>query len=342
MSRIQDRPNRESRPSTVYDVARRAGVSHTTVIRLLRGYEGIGPTTRARVEQALRDLDYKPNLSARSLITGRSHRIGALTHQIDQVGPRQIVQGASAAARAAGYVLDIVTLDMDDIDSIRMGMKLFDDSGLAGLVILSSTDEMREALDSTSFRVPVYFSGEQKDPSQDDPEEDQAIEDLVEHLVHLGHHYFFHIGGAPNWPAGRNRHHAYQSIIERREVSSVGSAYGDWSAESGYEIGMAIPSHVTAVVAANDQMAIGAMLALRRRGYDIPGDVSVTGMDDIPEAAFLWPPLTTVRLDSLTWGALAVKRLLSKIEGTGPADEAPERPTMIVRESTGPAPTDRR
>ena len=88
------------RPATIYDVARAAGVSHATVTRLLKGYAGIRPETRDRVADAIRDLGYRPNLNARSLTTGRSHRIAALTHEITQVGPSKILEGANMAARA--------------------------------------------------------------------------------------------------------------------------------------------------------------------------------------------------------------------------------------------------
>ncbi len=107
-----------TRPATIYDVARLAGVSHATVTRMLRGFEGIRPETRERVQQALDTLDYRPNLTARSLITGRSHRVGAVMHEIDQVGPSRTVQGAAQAARRAGYLLDIVTLDATDSHAI--------------------------------------------------------------------------------------------------------------------------------------------------------------------------------------------------------------------------------
>ena len=106
------RESSQSKAATIYDVAQAAGVSHQTVSRFLKGFEGIRPETREKVVRALDELEYRPNLTARSLKSGRSHRIGALTHEISKVGPSRVAEGATAAAREAGYVLDLVSLDV--------------------------------------------------------------------------------------------------------------------------------------------------------------------------------------------------------------------------------------
>lgn len=322
------------RSATIYDVAELAGVSHQTVSRHLQGFPGIRPETRGRVEQAISTLDYRPNLSARSLITGRSHRIGALTHEIDQIGPSRIVQGAAAAARRAGYVLDIVTLDSADEDGIAKSLEMVNQQDLAGVIVLASSDEMTAAFNRTVFRVPVYLSSDED--GMGGPTLSAAIDDVVDHLYRHGHRRFFHLGGPENWLAGQNRLRDYRAALARRGLETVGSSFGDWSAAAGFAAAETLPSDVTAIISANDQMALGALLALDQRGLRVPEDVSVSGLDDIPEAQFYKPPLTTIHLDTVAQGAAALARLLDRIS-PGEFEITAAPPARVVfRASTGP------
>jgi DNA-binding LacI/PurR family transcriptional regulator len=334
--------SRPSRAATIYDVARSAGVSHQTVSRFLQGYEGIRPNTRQKVEQALDELGYRPNLTARSLKSGESQRIGALTHEISQVGPARIVEGASAAAREAGYVLDIVSLDTRKPSAIEESLALITQHNLAGVLALGVTDEMTREFEATAFRVPAYVAVE-TDGLSDDPRAALSrvgIPALIRHLTDLGHRRFVHLAGPREWSASRNRIRAYESAVKTMGAQSVAVLHGDWSAGSGYRAIAdleAIPD-ATAFVAANDQMALGAMLALKEAGLRIPEDVSVVGIDDISEAAYLDPPLTTVRNDFDGQGRAAVHQLLALIENTKASPTFVAPPLLVVRKSSGPAP----
>jgi DNA-binding LacI/PurR family transcriptional regulator len=325
------------RAATIYDVAELAGVSHQTVSRHLKGFAGIRPETRERVERALSALDYRPNLSARSLITGRSHRIGALTYEIDQVGPSRIVQGAAAAARRAGFVLDIVTLDAADEDGIAKSLEVVNQHDLAGVIVLASSDEMTAAFNRTVFRVPVYLSMDEDGLRGNGAGSlSAAIDEIVDHLYQLGHRRFFHLGGPANWVAAQHRHRDYTEALTRRGLESAGCWFGDWSAASGYAAIDMVPSDVTAIVSANDQMALGALLALDRAGRRVPEHVSVSGLDDVPEAAFYNPPLTTIHLDTVAQGGVALGRLLDRISpGEFPIPDSPPA-RVVLRSSTGP------
>ena len=330
-----------TRQATIYDVAEAAGVSHQTVSRFLRGFEGIRPQTKERVVEALERLNYRPNLSARSLTTGQSHRLGALTHEIAQVGPSKILQGASAAAREAGYLLDVVTLDVSDRGSIDEALELVMQHDLAGVLALASTDEMREAFESTDFRVPAYIGAEQDDALGGHPSQltAEGFPSLIGHLASLGHRNFIHIAGPFTYSAARNRARAYEASIAQLGLHSDGILYGDWSARSGYEQLMRLLPQLraTAVVAANDQMALGAMLALSDGGIRVPDDVSVTGIDDIPEAAYFCPPLTTLRVDFAAQGRSAVQELLGQINRTTPVRGPVLASELIPRRSTSKA-----
>lgn len=328
-----------AKAATIYDVAKAAGVSHQTVSRFLKGFEGIRPETREKVVRALDQLGYRPNLTARSLKSGQSHRIGALTHEISHIGPARIVEGASAAAREAGYVLDIVSLDTRNPSAIEESLALITQHDLAGVLALGVTDEMTRAFEATAFRVPAYVAAE-SDGLSDDPRAALSrvgVPALITHLAGLGHRRFVHIAGPIEWSASRNRVRAYESAIEAQGLQSVGILHGDWSAGSGYRAitGLAAPLDATAFVAANDQMALGAMLALKESGLRIPHDVSVVGIDDIPEAAYLDPPLTTVRNDFETQGRAAMHQLLARIEHTEVRPVTVPPPVLIVRQSSG-------
>ena len=328
------------RAATIYDVARQAGVSHQTVSRFLGGFEGIRPETRAKVEKALRELDYRPNFAARSLTMGRSHRIGALTHEIDKIGPHRIIQGAAAAARRAGYVLDIVTLDMADENAIAASLDLIRQQDLAGVLVLASTDEMIDAFRKSRFRVPVHLSidGEGRHEPTSLPLMRPELEMLVDLLWRDGHRRFAHIAGPANSPAARNREFAYEQALARRGVRSLGAVRGDWSAEAGYRAAVDLPRDATAIIVANDQMALGALLALQQAGTAVPADVSVAGIDDIPESAYFSPPLTTVRIDLMAQGAIAVGELLRLFGAEADVPTALPPPQLVVRASTGAAP----
>ncbi|MCP2636118.1 LacI family DNA-binding transcriptional regulator [Microbacterium sp. HD4P20] len=331
-------PSREGRPATIYDVAAAAGVSHQTVSRFLRGFEGIRPETRARVTAALDALGYRPNMTARSLKSGRSHRIGALTHESSQVGPTRIAEAASAAAREAGYILDLISLDMRSSHAIDDALDQLTQHSLAGILALASTDEMVRAVADADFRVPIFLETEVDEPTSFS---ETGVTELVEHLAGLGHRRFLHIAGPPNWSSARGRQRAYEAAIARLGLTSTALLHGDWTAASGYQ---ALASRrdvmaATAVIAANDQMALGAMLALKESGRRIPEDVSVVGLDDIPEAAYFDPPLTTLRNDFDRTGREAVLALIARIEGRPVPARSAQPPLLVTRRSSGPAPS---
>jgi len=306
------------------------------VTRLLKGYAGIRPETRERVSAAIRELGYRPNLNARSLTTGRSHRIAALTHEITQVGPSKILEGANMAARDAGYFLDVITLDVDSPSTIRESIDLAWQFDLAGVLALASTDEVTNAVETTSFRVPLFLAtGHDKLPTDSTP---NGLFAVVSHLAELGHRDVVHIAGPPDWVGARNRVREYEAAVAELGLRSRGVVHGDWSSRSGYEAIASWPDELpaTAFVAANDQTALGVILALNERGYRVPDDVSVTGVDDTPEAAYFSPPLTTLRLDFAAQGRDAVQQLLARIDGVAPPPLQPRLPELIVRRSTGP------
>ena len=329
---------RTAKAATIYDVAEAAGVSHQTVSRYLAGFSGIRPATKERVERALDALEYRPNLSARGLKLGRSHIIAALTHELDQVGPARVAEGAAAAAREAGYVLDLVTLDVHNPRAIEETLRVLSQQTLAGVLALSSTDEMNRVFAGADFSVPLHVHSEADDASG---VRATGVPAVIAHLAELGHRRIAHIAGAPNWAASRNRSRAVADAAAAHGLEVVAELRGDWSAASAHAALSALDElpPASAYVASNDQMALGAMLALKERGLRVPADVSVTGVDDIPEAAFFDPPLTTLRVDFAARGRQIVSAMLEKIGGPGAsASAAVDVPSLQVRRSTAPPP----
>lgn len=329
-------PARTARPSTIYDVAEAAGVSHQTVSRYLAGFAGIRPATRERVERALDQLDYRPNLSARGLKLGRSHIIAALTHDLAQVGPARVAEGAAAAAREAGYVLDLIALDAHDPRAIEATLRALNQQAPAGVLALSSTDEMYQVFATVDVAAPLHIHSESDDASGG---HDTGIPALIAHLADLGHRRTVHITGAANWPASRNRSRAVAESARHLGLEVVAELPGDWSAASAHAAIASLERlpEASAYVAANDQMALGAVLALKERGLRVPEDVSVTGIDDIPEAAYFDPPLTTLRHDFAARGRQTVAAMLAAIGGGGALEPAiVDVPSLQVRRSTAP------
>lgn len=325
---------------TLYDVARLAGVSHQTVSRLVKGNTNIRPALVARIEAAIAELGYRPNLSARSLATSRSYRIGALGYEIAETGPSRILQGAVARAREAGYVVDLVILDPDDEKAIEAALSLLNQADLAGVLALAPTPKVMAALDKMPFSVPLHVESDAQDRPSHTTRNQGGIDALVDHLLGLGHRRFFHIPGPEDWYSAQARRERLSELAAQRGFEVTEAVPGDWSSRAGYKAASAMPLDrgITAVVAANDQTALGAIAGLETRGVRVPEDVSIVGFDDIPEAQFFRPALTSIWLDFDRQGRLAVDELFRRM----PDAEAPEAspdvaPVLRVRASTAPA-----
>ena len=336
-SRLADRP---PKAPTIYDVAALAGVSHQTVSRYLKGFEGIRPATRARVEEAIRSLEYRPNETARMLSTNRPNRIAAFVSDLSQVGPIRIMLGATHVALEAGYVLEIVPLDASDRSSVEKAIGVFDRPDVAGIFATESTDEVLDTFRSAQFKVAsnVLMELDGEPGAVDKTIGVRAMNLAIDHLLSLGHRRFFHLSGPETWIAARIRDEACRRVLARHGLALEETLSGDWSAASGYAAVTASQRDLrgAALLCANDQMAMGACAALLDRGLEVPLDVSVIGVDDLPESAYLRPALTTVRLDFERQGRESMLDLIAHIEGTerlAPVDPSVE---LVVRSSTAP------
>lgn len=328
------------RPATVHDVASRAGVSAQTVSRLVKGYEGIRPATRERVQAAIEELGYRPNRAARLLRTRKSNRIGALVHDMFERGPGQLLRGAASEARASGYSLNIVGIDGLDESSIDEAFDLFEEEQVAGIFIVTLTEELRAVVQRRSSDIPIIVDpAESAGPIPTTSESGGRI--AAQHLLALGHRRLGLLGGPARWLPSEQRKESFVAELHRGGATVVAEWSGDWTPEAGATAAQAFDprSGITAIFAANDAMAIGLMHGLAQRGILVPGEVSVVGFDDIPEAAYVTPELTSVRPNFEDEGRNAINALLAGIEQRPPSPIIHPGSDLIVRNSTGPPPS---
>lgn len=334
-----DKPN-------IRQVASIAGVSHMTVSRVLNDHPNIKPETRRRVLEAIEELDYRPNLVARALATQRSQRIGVIVESAVAFGPTSILRAVELAARTAGYSVTPVALHEGDALSPQDAVDSLITQGVDAICVVAPRSSSIAALRRVAMSVPLLVVKADADPTFLTVSIDQhhGTTLLVDHLVALGHRDILHISGPLDWLDARARERAFHTRAKSWGIRERPIVVGDWSADFAYDFakGLQRLPEYTAIFAANDDTAIGLIHGLHERGFDVPGDISVAGFDDIPLARHFLPPLTTVRQDFHALGGAVVEMLRAAIESR----EIPQFtriPTeVVVRDSTAPPRESRR
>lgn len=326
------------RAANIFDVARLAGVSHQTVSRVLNGLPNVRPATRERVEQAIAQLRYSPSPAARALVTRRTRTIGLVTPSIADHGPASIAMHFGIAARAARYSVDAVSVPDEDPDAVRAAIENLLRQRVDAIVVVVVDIGVLETIRGYELAIPLVASASQprRSPRVVSLDQYRGARAAVRHLAELGHTQILHLAGPARSPDSLERIRGWRDELASRQLTAVDPVHGNWSAKSGYETGLEldIPPG-SSIFVGNDQMAIGLLSALRSRRLSVPGDVSVVGFDDIPEAAYLDPPLTTVKQDFTALGQLMMQKVLVALEEGGIATEDTPIPThLIVREST--------
>ncbi|MFJ4539670.1 LacI family DNA-binding transcriptional regulator [Streptomyces tibetensis] len=328
------------RRPTITDVARLAGVSPQTVSRYLRFNGGLKPATLERVEEAIRELDYRPNLVARSMRTRKTGRLAILMPAM-AFNPSRMLAGASATAQAAGYFVDVVSAGGGVQARSERLLELADSGQFEGLLSLSPVLPSTE--NKLHQRTAVVISADFDDEMRGIGELADAtpVVRMMEHLAALGHTRFLHVAGDAHFASARARRQSYLDTVERLGLESVGVFDGDWSGESGIEAIRSLPnrSRPSAVIAANDLVAAGVVRGARERGWDVPGDVSVTGWDNVAVGQFMNPSLTTVDVDLERLGSKAMTKLIASLSDTAPETNEETLFRVIWRESTAEPPT---
>jgi DNA-binding LacI/PurR family transcriptional regulator len=332
------------RAPNIRDVAAAAGVSYQTVSRVLNDSPSIKPTTKQRVLDVIQELGYRPNQAARALVTSRSRTIGVLTAQTGALyGPTTATNSIEQAAREAGYRLSITNLNTGDYASIKSGLDYLLSQSVEALVVIAPQARVFDAISDLAINVPfVTLEDTGRNPGHSLSVDQVAGARLAtRHLIELGHTEIMHISGPQDWIEAEARMQGFLQEINEAELRTRAPILGDWSAHFGYYAGLELLRFrdFTAVFAGNDQMALGFMHACRDSGLDVPGDISVVGFDDIPEAAHFHPPLTTVRQNFAEVGRRAVSIILAELQGSPHEVHDSIAPELVVRSSTGLART---
>lgn len=333
-------PGPVKKRATIWEVARLAGVSHQTVSRFLKDEGGLRPATREKIEKAVAELDYRPNLVARSMRTRRTNRIAIVLPELTSFVPLPVLKGASLAARDAGYSTDVVGLEGDAARRAEGALALLDSQQVDGLLSFTPLDD---AVMTAGEQRPVVVYGEYDDNmhAQGHLADGRPAADIVRHLARLGHRRFLHVAGAEEWASALNRRAVYEETIAELGLESYGVVVGDWSVGSGYQAARDLPTDagVTAVLAANDYVAMGVIRGFQDRGLRVPEDVSVFGWDDEQFTQYFQPSMSTVRLDRDAMGRQAMSSLLALINGEPqPAIRLDSGFELVPRGSSGPAP----
>lgn len=331
---------------TINDVARAAGVSKGAVSFALHDQPGVAPATRARILEVAKDLGWTPSARARALSVSKALAVGLVmarqpeTLRADPFFP-SFIAGLESVLSDRGYalLLQLVT----DPDKARQSYRRLADEGRVDGVFVTDlfVDDERPAL-LAEIGLPAVIVG----PAIDNPfwpvvgaDDGPGIVAAVEHLIGLGHTRIAHVGGPSMVVHGVSRRNAWSQTLRSAGLSDSLFVETDFSAESGAAatntlLGLADPP--TAVIYANDLMAMAGLSLAVARGIQVPGQLSIVGFDDTEIAAHLQPPLTSVRQDAIAWGRAAATRLLDLVDGADPTPVELAPSTLVVRASTGP------
>lgn len=321
------------------DVARAAAVSHQTVSRVLNGHPNVRPATRERVLAAIEQLGYRPNLAARALASGRSTQLGLVTLNTMLLGPVATLYAVEQAARSSGYSVSITSVRSIDRLSLTESVSRLVQQAVAGVIIIAPVASRDFALDALPPELPTVVV--EADPSSAvsavtvDSQLGASL--ATRHLLELGHKTVFHISGPRDWIEAQQRVIGWRTTLEQAGAPIPEVILGDWSAQSGYDAGRVLAGlpEATAVFAANDNIALGLLRALSEHGRSVPREISIVGFDDIAEAGFFTPPLTSIRQDFSEMGRRSVELLLRQVEtGTRSVEHITLAPELVLREST--------
>lgn len=336
----RDRSGNNGRVPNIFDVAKASGVSHQTVSRVLNGDPTVRPAVRERVDAAIAALDYRPSAAARALARRRTRTLGLVVVGMPYYGPASIANAFNAAARASGWDVAIAATDdgADEREVREAGESLLAQDPRA-LVVVAPGPVVGASLGALARRMPIVTSVDVVPGATVVRVDDEGGAALaVEHLAALGHRAVLHLAGPEGWTESDQRIAGWRAASQRLGLATPDVLRGDWSSASGHRIGreIAAAGAPAAVFSANDQMALGLLAAFREAGVRVPEDVSVVGFDDIPEAAFFAPPLTTLRQDFAALGHGLMATLEHLLAGAETAPPAPLLPELVVRASTAP------
>lgn len=323
---------------SIFDVAKKAGLSVVTVSRVLNNASSVREKNREKVLQAMKELDYQPNAAARSLARGRTGVIGlALTTLNDSVFDAVVKEVGDRLAER-GYFLAMSIAGYEDSSFHRT---LFQEDRVDGVILLSPLREEEYVLELKKKKIPFVLLDNQLRASQAPSvivDNYKGGYDAARHLIELGHTRIAHIAG-PDWfLSSKERERGFRAALTEAGLQPFGVERGTFEISSGYAIArrwIETGSLPTAVFAADDYIALGVMDAMKNEGIRVPQDLSIVGFDDQIIASQFRPMLTTIRQPAEQIGKHGVDLLLKWIDGSSRRNATVQlEPELIVREST--------
>lgn len=320
------------------DVARAAGVSQQTVSRVANGLPNVNEQTRQRVQAAMQELGFRPSYAGRSLRDGRYHSVGLCINDVTKFGNLSMIDGIASAAREHNCAITLVEMSKTEefslAEATRRMAALPVDGIIIGMSRMAPDFETFDPLPGIGTVIVTMYAHPRVTTVDSDHYGCSLL--LMDHLFELGHEQIRYIGGPSFSVDEQFRRAGWQDALERKHIEPAEPLEGDWSANSGYEAGRYLAEHdraMTAIYAANDQMANGAIAALRDSGLRVPEDVSVVGVDDslgdiVPDRR-----LTTVRFDNKRVGMWAVDKIAAA-ESVAPGVEHILIPGVLVEGDT--------
>ncbi len=323
---------------TLYDVAEHANVSYQTVSRVINQAAHVSEKTRLKVEAAMKALNYIPNRMAQQLAGKLSHTLGFATSNLALHAPSQIVAAAKSRASSLHFNVVISMTEASGLEASKAAVSQLLSQRVDGILVNIPMED-RQALEIMRLcgTIPVLFLDASPSTATHhivfDPLQGAKLG--VEHLVQLGHQQIALLTGPLDSVSARLRYEGWQACLAEHQLTPAAVMHGDWSSLSGYQHTLRLLNEgniPTALLVANDQMALGALRALSEFGLPVPGAVSVVGYDDTEDSACFTPPLTTIKQDFKTLGKVSVERLLALIEGAEAVSEL--LPVSLVERKT--------
>lgn len=323
----------------IADIARAAGVSPMTVSRVLNDKPGVGEVTRLRVRRMLDDLGYQPNPTALALKRGRNRVVAYVSPFSELRG--SIVDtliGVERAARAAGWTVAVQSLDDVSPAAVRAAARSLARNAVDVAVVVSPVDSTAEALRELDAQVPavgIWTPRDGLDPIAG-PDVEASAEAGTRYLLQLGHETVAYVSGPVGWMVTEHHRIGWERALRAAGSSILPAVPTEWTPDDGRRAGLELlqDPRVTAIFAANDALALGVMHAARDLGREVPGDVSVVGHDDLPEARHYVPALTTVSQDLASIGVRAFHAAMRRIGEAAPGPQPQVRTRIEIREST--------
>lgn len=329
------------KPVTIQDVARAAGVSVSTVSRVLNDKDDVAETTYVRIQAVISELGYASNLAAKSMRSRQTNVIGLIMPDLVEPFPVEVMKGVNRAIAHHNY--DLIVYTNGDIkknttaEQERKYVSLLNGSITDGVIIVTP---VATRFSTASPVVAVDPNNEMPDcPAVIATNRDGALE-VVEYLLSLGHQRIGFIGGRPDLQSAKRRLLGYEDGLRQAGIPLNPDLIqiGDFTAETAVACTRALlnlPNPPTAIFAANDRSALGAIQAAHEAGLNVPGDLSVVGFDNIPEAAYIQPGLTTVDQSLAGMGYVATEMLIQLIQGKPLENDLYKMPTrLIIRDSS--------